>query len=464
MLRSFLFYFLPVFFNSFFFVAKNLPDSLELKIRKAATEQVRVLAYEEAAIFLTNFDDIKLVLTYSDSGLALARKQLLVQKDEKIKKELQFNISSFQGIRGTCMQMINKLGPAVQAYLEAIQIQEKYKVKNTLIANLNNVGILYYANKDYEKSLEYYKKAIDENKNGEFKQWLAATYHGMASVFMDLKKYEEAEAYVNKAVVINKETENEDWLANNYSILAELRRIQKRNEERFVYLKEIEKIREQHGDPYSRLTDLLTIAKYYFETDNSAEGFKNLEKGLKLATESEIYEFVGGFSKELMDHYSRKGNNDKAFYFARIYMRASDTLAAYKNKEEVYRSEINFEYENKRTKDSLEIMEERMLNDLKLKNKNQEIEHEKNIKTVIYISLSLVCVLLVFTFRSYLQKNKANKQNLEQKIIIEEKADQLEARQKEILDSIYYARRIQNALMANENHIERKLRQLKKNT
>jgi len=36
-------------------------------------------------------------------------------------------------------------------------------------------------------------------------------------------------------------------------------------------------------------------------------------------------------------------------------------------------------------------------------------------------------------------------------------------KQKDILDSIYYARRIQKSLMANEKHIENKLKQLTSN-
>ncbi len=67
--------------------------------------------------------------------------------------------------------------------------------------------------------------------------------------------------------------------------------------------------------------------------------------------------------------------------------------------------------------------------------------------------LLLVVAFAIFVYRSFLQKKKINIEITKQKHIIEEK-------QKEILDSIYYARRIQRALITSEAYIERNLNKL----
>ena len=59
----------------------------------------------------------------------------------------------------------------------------------------------------------------------------------------------------------------------------------------------------------------------------------------------------------------------------------------------------------------------------------------------------------MYAFRSYKQKQKINIEITQQKHIIEEK-------QKEILDSIYYAKRIQTALITPEKYIDRVLNKL----
>ena len=60
-----------------------------------------------------------------------------------------------------------------------------------------------------------------------------------------------------------------------------------------------------------------------------------------------------------------------------------------------------------------------------------------------------------FIFRSYRQKKKANEIIAQQKILVEEK-------QKEVLASIEYAKRIQQSLLPTEKYIEKNLERLKK--
>lgn len=78
----------------------------------------------------------------------------------------------------------------------------------------------------------------------------------------------------------------------------------------------------------------------------------------------------------------------------------------------------------------------------------------------IFLSFAGVIVFITiafsfFIFRSYKQKKKANELIAEQKAILEEK-------QKEILDSIHYAQRIQRAQLPTEKYIQKNLNRLKK--
>jgi hypothetical protein len=79
--------------------------------------------------------------------------------------------------------------------------------------------------------------------------------------------------------------------------------------------------------------------------------------------------------------------------------------------------------------------------------------------------LTLFAALLIL--RGYRNKQKANiiislqKEEVEKaKTLIEEQKALVEEKQKEIVDSIRYARRIQQALVTNEKYIHRNLKQL----
>ena len=69
----------------------------------------------------------------------------------------------------------------------------------------------------------------------------------------------------------------------------------------------------------------------------------------------------------------------------------------------------------------------------------------------------------IFIFRSYRQKQKANVIITRQKEEVEKAKELVDEKQKEILDSIHYAKRIQTALITSEKYIAKNLNRLIKN-
>jgi len=64
-------------------------------------------------------------------------------------------------------------------------------------------------------------------------------------------------------------------------------------------------------------------------------------------------------------------------------------------------------------------------------------------------------IMAILIFRSYRIKQKANK-------LVSEQKELLEIKNKEITDSIKYAKRIQNAHMPSQEYILKKLKELKR--
>ena len=60
-----------------------------------------------------------------------------------------------------------------------------------------------------------------------------------------------------------------------------------------------------------------------------------------------------------------------------------------------------------------------------------------------------------FIFRSYQQKKKANELITKQRDEVELQKQLIEEKQKEILDSIHYAKRIQLSLLPTEKYIDK---------
>jgi len=91
--------------------------------------------------------------------------------------------------------------------------------------------------------------------------------------------------------------------------------------------------------------------------------------------------------------------------------------------------------------------------------KQKAIADEKQRKQTIVIWAVVLGLVLVIAFAVYVFKslNVTRKQ----KVQIELKSKQVEEKQKEILDSIHYAKRIQTALIPSEKYISKNLNRLR---
>ena len=72
-------------------------------------------------------------------------------------------------------------------------------------------------------------------------------------------------------------------------------------------------------------------------------------------------------------------------------------------------------------------------------------------------------ILAFVVYRGYSNKKKSNEIITAQKQEVEFQRDVIEEKQKEIIDSIYYARRIQKSLLPTEKYIHKVFNRLKKN-
>ncbi|MFI5204006.1 MAG: PP2C family protein-serine/threonine phosphatase, partial [Flavobacteriales bacterium] len=95
---------------------------------------------------------------------------------------------------------------------------------------------------------------------------------------------------------------------------------------------------------------------------------------------------------------------------------------------------------------SIRFSEEEKKRDLVLAQKNAQIDKEKTERYALYGGLGLIVVFSIFMVNRFRVTNRQKKIIEEQKLVVEEK-------QVEVMDSIKYAKRIQDALLKEENHI-----------
>jgi hypothetical protein len=166
--------------------------------------------------------------------------------------------------------------------------------------------------------------------------------------------------------------------------------------------------------------------------------------------------------------YEVTGDYKNALKYNKIYLKMHDSIVSENVVKQL--NALNIEYES--NKKDLELLKQADVIDKKeILIQRQNIEAERKSKFIYILAFAGLMILLiaVFVFRAYKQKQKANyiitaqKQEVEkQKSIIELQKEMVEEHQKEILDSIHYAKRIQQALLPQQQYIQKNLQRLKK--
>ena len=86
---------------------------------------------------------------------------------------------------------------------------------------------------------------------------------------------------------------------------------------------------------------------------------------------------------------------------------------------------------------------------------------------MIFAVAGVLLVVVVFSFFLFQRFRLAQKQKViieDQKVMVDKAYEHLHEKNKEVMDSIHYARRIQRALITPEPYIHARLTKLKKNT
>jgi hypothetical protein len=135
----------------------------------------------------------------------------------------------------------------------------------------------------------------------------------------------------------------------------------------------------------------------------------------------------------------------------------NDSIFNLENSKQLSDLKTNFEVEKKEAEvKAVTRVEREKLAALTAKEKDRQ-------RIIIYsviLGLILVMIIAGLTFRSLRQNRQASRIISQQKKEVEYRNITIETKQKEILDSIRYARRIQTSLMSNERYVEKELNRL----
>ncbi|MBC7862981.1 MAG: tetratricopeptide repeat protein [Bacteroidia bacterium] len=329
---------------------------------------------------------------------------------------------------------------ALEYYFRSLKISEESDLKEMEANILGNIGIVYQNEGDQKSAIDYLLKSLKMSEEIGLKKLYANNLANIGNVYRKLRINKKALAYFERALKINEEMNDQVAFSKNLGNLGNIYLEEGNYPEALRYYKKALIIGEKLGDKDAIATDLGNIGLLYTKTGKLNEAEESLLKALAISNEIKAIDLVEGHELCLSELYKAMKKPGLAFEHYKKYVAAKDKINNEENQKKQVQSEMNYEFGKKEA-----VLKEQQ-------EKERAVAAEKNRFQRIVIASVISCLLLVIGFAFFVFRSL--KKTRLQKNIIEEK-------QREILDSIRYAKRIQNALLTSEKYMERNLNKMK---
>lgn len=405
-----------------------------------------------------NTDTVK-INEYNDKARELIIKGNYFKADSLIDVAYQFSVQlnfktgEFNALtnKGVIYWYQDNYPKSLEFYFKALTIAEQINNQLFISRCLANIGLVYSSKNDFEKSLSYYQKSlVIKQRIGDTKAE-AIILGNIAEIFNNQGDLKNALKYYLKALEKDKLLKNNDGLvALNLVGIGSVYKKQNDLLSASVYFNKSLHIADSLNDKVLQSNVLLNIGDLNLIKGDYKSTEKYLLKALEIASDIDDLNNVKDAYLKLSELYEKTNQYELSLINYENSIKVQDTIFNVGNTKKEVQLEMNFEFEKQQAITKLE--QEKVESVRKSDAKRQQI--------ILWSIVGILFLLIGFTFyvfKNYKEKNKINQEISHQKHIIEEK-------QKEILDSIYYASRIQRALMTSERYIDKNLNRLNNKT
>ena len=378
-----------------------------------------------------------------EKALEYYSKSLAIRKSLGDKKEVA---GSYHNI-GRVYEKQGNYQRALEYYFKSLSIAEQLGKKRGMINNYNTIGLIYQEQGNYEKALDYYLKSLKIAKEFRDNRGIGDSYHNIGLVYQDQGNNEKSLECHSKSLAVFEQIGDKKGMSYSYNNIGNIYLNHGNYEKALEYYSKSLALGEQIGDKKGMGSSYYNIGIIYKKQGNYKKTLDYLIEAKNILQEINTIANLDETSKSLSEVYKKLGKYKQALEMHELYMETKDSIAKMDAEEELYKFEVDKEYQLKKQADSIKHADEIIIQQAENLAKEEQLKSEKQRRTGLLVIVGLVLVSLGFVFVQ-LRKTRA------QKVVIEGQHEKLNQSHREITDSINYAKRIQDALMTSAVYIK----------
>lgn len=432
-----------VFLPLLFLGQLNQADSLQKAIKDSKEDTNKVILLNKLGIVLRNQGNSLKIESCLREAEGLSKKLHYLKGEADALCELGL----FYELQGAYFE-------ALAYQFKSLNLREKIRDKSGISYSIHYIGDIYFSQSelsdkpalktDYnKKALEHYFRSLKIAEEINDKRSVANNYNCLGNSFRENKKPDQSLLYYLKAVKNRQEAGDSMYLSQTYTNIGKLYLQEGEYDSALRYLFKALKLAEEWNFKRTLVKIYGTIGNIYLKQKKYSEAIVYCEKSLMVSREMGFLEYVAKANNSLSEIYAAKDypghNGDKALHYYKQFIQERDSI----NTKKANQLELQLEFEKKETAIKTE-------QDKKDAIALEELKQQKMQRNFSFAGLAVVLIFSVFIFREYRQKQKAN-------VVIARQKKHIEEKQQEIIDSISYAKRLQEAILPPKEFVNKHL-------
>lgn len=447
----------PIYNNEMGKLAAKLQNSSDIKTKLCAKRHLAASLNNKGFFFTERGIPYKAILYFN--------KALKIQQEIRDLEGEAYSLSNL----GAIYDSKGEIDKALEYYFAAVKIRENLNSKQSLAQSYNNIAVLYNNQNDLVNALKYHFHSLRIREKINNPSGVALAYNNIGTTYTNLvennfkgkkpipdslikKPFE----YFNKSYLAFKQDNNEHGMGLSLFNLADLYVLQadcyhkKNTKEYDTLVNRAETLFLRCFEIYSRTNEkewlantLNGLTNVYWRQNKNQKAQSFGEKAIALSKELGYPGTIQKSADILRHVYQSNHSYEKALQMSDLYHSMRDSVVNENNQKEALSK--YFLYQSEKQEVLTKAHQEKMALEYSAKTKQQSI--------IIYFGISglvLLSVFGVFMYNRYKLTRKQNEIIQQQKSIVEES-------RKEIVDSINYAKKIQYALLANKELVDKNL-------
>lgn len=406
-------------------------DSLKQLVETSTDDSVRAEAYYALGMALS-VQDAGSAIVYLNESIALLENS-----------DINTNwLARSQNSLGIIYHNLGDLENTLKYFYKALAIYENQQIENkeNLSSMYNNVGLVLMDLARLEESINYFNKSISLKTKTESKKGLADVYNNIGLANQKLGKYDIALRYFEKALIIDSEEQNQTGLMSTNISIGNNFYLQGEYDSTGIYYQRAAMLMDKVGDKFGKAQLMID----YGDLNNKQEEYNRaIEKyltALDWSTSMNALALVERTYWGLAQSYKGLRRSQKAFEYFEKHDSVKGLLYSEQQANRLVEVETNYRVQKFQKENEL-LLKEAEITDLKLANN----------RTAVYFLIGviiLVALVVYLLHRKNLYKSRTNHLLKEQNVEIIQK-------NRNIMDSILYAKNIQDAILPEHKKIQK---------